>query len=116
MSASADPNHGDAIYWSGAWWPFGGTSQAAPLWAALVADTNQGCAAPAGLINPTLYAAGSTTSFNDVTVGDNNLFGGSPVPRRAPATTWPRGGGAPGPPHSWPCCRGRRPDARPSPD
>ena len=63
VSASADPNHGDAVYWSGAWWPFGGTSQAAPLWAALVADTNQGCAAPGGLINPDLYAPGSDHQF-----------------------------------------------------
>jgi hypothetical protein len=80
VAASADPNHGDAIFWDGGWWPFGGTSQAAPLWAALVADTNQGCATSAGFLNPTLYAPGSTSVFNDVTTGDNNLFGGAQYP------------------------------------
>ena len=73
VAASSDPNYGDVIYFAGTWGLFGGTSQAAPLWAALVADTNQGCAAPAGLLNPSIYASGAATSFNDVTVGNNAL-------------------------------------------
>jgi len=73
VAASSDPNYGNVIYFAGAWGLFGGTSQAAPLWAALVADTNQGCATPAGLLNPALYAAGAGSSFNDVTVGNNAL-------------------------------------------
>ncbi len=71
VAASADPEHGDIVYWSGGWWTFGGTSQAAPLWAALVADTDQGCATSAGLLGPVLYASGSADAFNDITSGTN---------------------------------------------
>ncbi|HEY5109018.1 MAG TPA: protease pro-enzyme activation domain-containing protein, partial [Acidimicrobiales bacterium] len=80
VSASADPLHGDAIYFSGGWYPFGGTSQASPLWAAVVADTNQGCTAPAGFLNPTLYGSGAASAMNDVATGTNNLFGGAKYP------------------------------------
>jgi subtilase family serine protease len=71
VSASADQTYGDIIYYAGNWYVFGGTSMAAPLWAALVADTDQGCADTAGLLNPALYGAGAAGSFNDVTLGDN---------------------------------------------
>ena len=77
VSASADPNHGDIDFWAGSWGTVGGTSQAAPLWAALVADTDQGCADPAGLLGPALYGPGAAGSFNDITSGTNALFGGS---------------------------------------
>jgi len=83
VAASADPLHGDIVFWSGTWWVFGGTSQASPLWAALVADTNQGCASPAGQLGPALYGSGATPSFNDVTTGTNALFGGSAYTARA---------------------------------
>ncbi len=91
VSASADEAYGDVIYWSsgGGWVQFGGTSMAAPLWAALVADVDQGCAAPAGLLGPALYATGSTTSFNDVTSGDNLLPGLDPLT----TTSYPATGG-----------------------
>ena len=73
-------------------------AQAAPLWAALVADINQGCATPAGLARPdALRHRVDASDFNDVTAGDNDLFGDAPVPGTVPATTWPRGGGAPRP-------------------
>jgi subtilase family serine protease len=75
VSASADPNHGDVVFFEGGWHPFGGTSQAAPMWAALVADTNQGCAAPAGLLGPALYGSGASAAFHDVTTGNNNIVG-----------------------------------------
>ena len=77
VSASADPNSGYAVYWGGHWEPIGGTSGAAPLWAALVADIDQGCASSAGFLDPTLYSSGAASDFNDVTLGDNSLFGGS---------------------------------------
>ncbi len=83
VAASADPRHGAIIYVGGSWRPFGGTSTAAPLWAALTADINQGCATPAGLLNQKLYAAGAAGSppVNDVTSGNNDLFNpGSPTP------------------------------------
>ncbi len=93
VAASADPEHGDIVYVGGTWIPLGGTSAAAPLWAALTADTNQGCAAAAGFLNTKLYPAGAGGSppFHDVTTGDNNLFGGPQYPATAGydlATGW----------------------------
>ncbi|MGA8725937.1 MAG: protease pro-enzyme activation domain-containing protein [Acidimicrobiales bacterium] len=88
VAASADPSNGTLVYFSGGWRPFGGTSTAAPLWAALTAVINQGCAASAGFLNQKLYAAGASSSadFNDITVGNNDLFNpGSPSPHY-PAT------------------------------
>jgi hypothetical protein len=91
VSASADPDHGDIIFFDGFWQRFGGTSAAAPLWAALTAVVNQGCANPAGFINPQLYSAGAGASppFNDITVGNNDLFDPQAPPSTAdfPATT-----------------------------
>jgi subtilase family serine protease len=79
VSADADPNSGYAIYsttggaTTGSWGGTGGTSAAAPLWAAFVALAN---ASPAcrglslGFVNPALYQiAGSSylSNFHDVT-------------------------------------------------
>ena len=88
VSASADPSHGDVIFFSGRWQPIGGTSAAAPLWAALAAVGNQGCQAAAGLINPALYAAGSTgvPPFNDITSGNNSIVDPPPESGPYPAT------------------------------
>jgi hypothetical protein len=63
----------------------GGTSCAAPLWAGFMALVNQQAAelgqAPAGFINPAIYALGESTNykafFNDITVG-SNTWSGSP--------------------------------------
>jgi len=46
VSATADQGHGDLVFYRGGWTVEGGTSMSAPLWAALVADAEQGCAAP----------------------------------------------------------------------
>ncbi|HXA33754.1 MAG TPA: protease pro-enzyme activation domain-containing protein [Acidimicrobiales bacterium] len=75
VSASADPAHGYVIFYNGGWIAVGGTSAGSPLWAAMTALTEQGCNASAGLINPALYAAGSSTSppFSDITVGTNDV-------------------------------------------
>jgi hypothetical protein len=90
VAASSDPDHGDVIFFDGQWQRFGGTSTAAPLWAALTAVSNQGCAVPAGFLNQQLYAAGPGPQppFNDVTVGNNDLFDPSAPPSSAvyPAT------------------------------
>ena len=74
VSADADPKTGYVIYWDGTWGVVGGTSGAAPLWAATVADAEQGCGGPFGMINPTLYALGSQGSpaLSDVTAAGNN--------------------------------------------
>ena len=84
VSADADPDTGLVIYWSGwnGWSSIGGTSIAAPMWAALVAlaDAWPSCGTePVGFLNPTLYwIAGMGQSqyeaaFNDVTSGTNRL-------------------------------------------
>jgi subtilase family serine protease len=65
------------------WTALGGTSAAAPTWAAIIAlaDASTACATthPLGLINPALYAIGSgpnyTTAFFDVVTGNNDLTG-----------------------------------------
>ena len=84
VSADADPNTGLVIYWSGwnGWSSVGGTSIAAPMWAALVtlADAWPSCSSqPVGFLNPTLYwiagmgPAQYAASFDDIRSGDNHL-------------------------------------------
>ena len=85
VSADADPETGYIIYWNGSWTGTdGGTSAAAPLWAAAAAliDSSPFCAyygsgdagvQPAGLYNiaalgPSYYGL----AFNDITSGDND--------------------------------------------
>jgi subtilase family serine protease len=79
VSASADPVHGYIVRWDGHWLPFGGTSAATPLWAAMTADilSKSGPSHRAGFLNPLLYAAAATGagSFNDITVGNNDYTG-----------------------------------------
>jgi subtilase family serine protease len=96
VSADADPNYGYMIYWNGnrafapsdtvgvGWQAIGGTSAAAPLWAALIALTNASSACRSGnieqsvgFVNPGLYiAAGDNYSqdFHDVTSGNNGTY------------------------------------------
>jgi len=96
VSADADPDFGYIIYWNGngaypssatigvGWQGIGGTSAAAPLWAALIALTNASpaCKAgnteqPVGFVNPGLYiAAGDEydADFHDITAGNNGTY------------------------------------------
>ncbi|MDQ1427329.1 MAG: hypothetical protein QOK39_805, partial [Acidimicrobiaceae bacterium] len=84
VSASADPTHGYIIYYAGAesgisgWQSIGGTSAAAPFWAAAVALADQSCSCSIGFLNPALYnlAATGTRSVTDITSG-NNDYGGA---------------------------------------
>lgn len=79
VSADADPNTGYAIYYSGAWYSFGGTSAAAPTWAALtvLADASSACAGTdVGFANPAIYAAAASSygaRFADITSGSNGV-------------------------------------------
>jgi hypothetical protein len=81
VSADADILTGYSIFYSRHWTVFGGTSAAAPTWAALAALANASVACTGksiGFANPALYQAARTdygTYFNDVTSG-NNSFGG----------------------------------------
>jgi subtilase family serine protease len=67
------------VYNNGSEAEFGGTSCAAPLWAAFTALANQHAAAhghpTVGFINPAVYAIGQganyTSDFHDITVGNN---------------------------------------------
>jgi kumamolisin len=82
VSADADPNTGWSIYTSGAWQEFGGTSVAAPTWAAFAAVYDQVAAAGGksalGYADPTLYTlaegANHGSAFHDVTSGSNGAY------------------------------------------
>ena len=87
VSLNADPRTGYSVYFSDPvngpdWFVIGGTSAAAPLWAAFTALVNQqrvvGGRPLLGFPNPTLYqiAAGPNygTDFHDIADGSNNLF------------------------------------------
>ncbi len=90
VSADADPATGYIIYWNGqdgdptspqGWQAVGGTSAAAPVWAALLADADSSSAchgSAIGFADPALYSAASTSYgsyFNDVTSGNNDSTG-----------------------------------------
>ena len=78
MAYDADPNTGVAVYDSLAyqgqvgWQVYGGTSVAAPQWAALVAiaDQGRGKSGPLGTLPGSLYSL-PKTDFYDITVGSN---------------------------------------------
>lgn len=78
VSANADPSTADAVYYDG-WGGIGGTSAAAPVYAALMglADASSACGGSrVGFANPALYRAASANysgSFQDIKVGDNNI-------------------------------------------
>jgi hypothetical protein len=83
VSADAAPQSGYLVYYEGNWETVGGTSGAAPLWAALVAlaDGSAACASgPVGFADPALYDAAATPAayaddFADVTFGDDDRTG-----------------------------------------
>jgi subtilase family serine protease len=82
VSLNADQYTGYSVYYKGGWYIFGGTSCAAPLWAAFTARVNQQRAAngnpPLGFANPAIYqiAKGASygTDFHDVTQGTNLYY------------------------------------------
>jgi kumamolisin len=81
VSLDADPYSGYSVYF-GSWQIYGGTSCAAPLWAAYTALVNQRRAAngtsPLGFANPAIYQVGKggryTTDFHDIADGSTNLY------------------------------------------
>jgi subtilase family serine protease len=88
VAVDADPATGYLIYCSVAdcllpgWYAIGGTSAAAPTWAALAALTNVVANKRVGLITPALYALYGTsamaTTFHDITSGTNGFPGFAP--------------------------------------
>ncbi|HTU27790.1 MAG TPA: IPT/TIG domain-containing protein [Solirubrobacteraceae bacterium] len=89
VSAQADEFTGAVTVYSqefNGWTTFGGTSSATPIWAALFADINASanCQASApkgvGFASPLLYEVASNpaeyaASFNDITSGNNDIYG-----------------------------------------
>lgn len=88
VSADADPMTSYLDYWNGSgsstraesgWQGTGGTSGAAPVWAALfaLADASRECRGTlVGFADPTLYALasqGQATYFNDIVTGNNDF-------------------------------------------
>lgn len=71
VAAKADVATGYGILAGGIEIPMGGTSAAAPLWAALVARVNEKLGVPAGYVTPLVYRQEFQTSFRDVTEGSN---------------------------------------------
>jgi kumamolisin len=86
VSADGDPLTGAQVVIQGQLAEVGGTSQATPIWAAIIADINQYLQQHnrqvVGFMNPALYAlaAGSPPypPFHDITVGDNLLYPATP--------------------------------------
>jgi len=98
VAFNADPASGYLIVNDGIWYAAGGTSVSAPIWAALIALSNQARAAAGrgslGLAAPQLceLAAASDLApapFADIVSGDNGAFAA------APGWDFPTGWGAP---------------------
>jgi kumamolisin len=82
VAADANPSSGWAIYSAGAWAEYGGTSAAAPNWAAFTAVLDDEADATGGYelgyANSTIYALATSSSyssaFHDVTSGNNGDY------------------------------------------
>jgi kumamolisin len=77
------------IYTLSNWYLVGGTSAAAPMWAAMTALANQKSVSEGyfnlGFLNPSLYQIGQNATayanaFHDITSGNNNIHGGPQYP------------------------------------
>jgi kumamolisin len=82
VAADADPRTGYQVFVDGKAMVFGGTSAAAPLWAALVCRLSQSLGHRLGLLQPALYAAArpgvTPAGFRDITTGDNGRYHAGP--------------------------------------
>ncbi len=79
VSATSDPNLGALVVFGSTSTDngqtvVGGTSWATPIWAAFCALMNQGKTTPLGLLNPRLYPLISSSSFRDITSGNNGYY------------------------------------------
>jgi subtilase family serine protease len=76
MSASADSG-GAELYFDGAWEPVGGTSEASPEFAGIVAIADQVAGKGLGYLNPALYdmESASDPGIVDITSGNNSFAG-----------------------------------------
>jgi len=82
VSLDANPNTGYSIYTGGAWYAIGGTSAAAPLWAAFMAQVNQArlnnSMSRIGFVNTSIYQLAqsslASSCFHDISDGSTNLY------------------------------------------
>jgi len=78
VSLDSNPSTGYKIYVSGKWYTYGGTSAAAPEWAAIFALVDQSRAnnglKPIGLANSALYSLTGQSVFHDITSGSNGYY------------------------------------------
>ncbi|AGK95923.1 Ig-like domain-containing protein [Clostridium pasteurianum] len=81
VSLDADPNTGYTIYSNGNWYQYGGTSAAAPEWAAIFALVNQSRESKGlgtiGLANSRLYSLANQSVFHDIVSGSNGEYSSS---------------------------------------
>jgi kumamolisin len=82
VSSLADPNTGAMVVLSGTPQQFGGTSLSAPTWAGFCALLNEARAnaskPPLPFLNPLIYPLSGSTSFRDITSGNNGAFNAGP--------------------------------------
>jgi kumamolisin len=78
VAAAADPATGWAVRSGGSWAEYGGTSGAAPNWAAFTADADSELSSPIGYANSTIYDLAQSSSyssaFHDVKSGSNGAY------------------------------------------
>lgn len=78
VAGKADVNGGYEMEASGVVFTMGGTSAAAPLWAAITAVLNQALGAPAGLFAPLLYGASCQKTFRQILTSNNGAYCAGP--------------------------------------
>jgi kumamolisin len=78
VAGDASPLSGYQVRVDGQNTVIGGTSAVSPLWAGLTALLNQKLGKPLGFANPLLYAATSSSGFQDITAGNNGAFTAGP--------------------------------------
>lgn len=75
VSANADEHVGYHIILGGEDFCGGGTSAAAPVWAALIARINEKLTYPVGYVNQLLYTESVAKQFRQIKSGDNSIDG-----------------------------------------
>jgi kumamolisin len=78
VAGDADPVTGYKVRVDGENMVIGGTSAVAPLWAGLIALSNQQNGTSAGFIQPQIYAAKAASAFHDIVSGNNGAFSAGP--------------------------------------
>jgi kumamolisin len=82
VACAADPATGGMVVINGTPEAVGGTSWAAPVWAAFCARINESRVssgkAPLGFLGPLLYPLGGGAAFRDITSGSNGAYSAGP--------------------------------------